>query len=789
MLGNYLKVALRNLVRFKLYAAINIAGLSIGLACVILISLFIKDELSFDRFHEKAGLIHRIYVEFAGEGRGDPFAGTQAPLAPAMLAEFPEIARAVRFADRSEELVASKDRQFWEGGLMLADPDVFVTFTFPLSKGDPRTALEDPKSIVLSERMARKYFGDEDPLGQDLRIGDDPPAEYRVSGVMKDVPANSQLQFDFLISFANQRGNVGWGQWNYTTYLELRPGASPAAVEARLPELVGRHMGEQNRLRNRLRLQPLTRIHLHSNLRGDLPTNRDLSHLYVYSAIAFLILLLACINFINLVTARSGVREKEVGLRKVVGANRRQLVLQFLGEALLLSALSFLLALPLARLLLPTFNVLAGKHMAFSLLGDLRFLGLLLGMMAAAGLLAGAYPALVVSRFTPVSILRKGRGDAAVLRPSVLRRILVVAQFAVAAMFLSSMLVMRLQMDFIRARDLGYDKEHLVVLPIYHEGVRSKAELLKSEIVKGPLVLNATATAFLPSRRNYHQNVWWEGLAEDAQNVYIDWIPADEDFVRTMGLEITAGRDFSPDRPGDRGGAYILNEAACRLTGWADPVGKPFKIMGRGTVIGVIRDFNFQSLHQEIRPLALYVHPESFAYLLVRLRAGEIGEALRFLRRTWEEIIPAAPFAYSFFDEDFARVYGSETRLLATFNYVGGLAAFIACLGLFGLASFTAMRRAREIGIRKVLGASVRDVTLLLSREFVGLVLLANLVAWPIAYFPLHAWLRKFAFRMDLGLWIFGAAGLLSLVLALLAVSWQSIKAALADPKDSLSCE
>jgi putative ABC transport system permease protein len=786
---NYLKIALRSLVKFKLYSAINILGLSVGLACCILISMFVKDELSFDKFHKNAASIYRVFVEFAGETRNDRFAGTQAPLAPALLAEFPEIVRAVRFADRYEELVSYKDRQFWEKGVMLADPSVFESFSFPLIKGDPRTALNDPSSIVLTERMARKYFGDEDPLGKVIRIGDESAQYYEISGILKDIPPNSQLQFDFLISFANQRGNIGWTQWNYTTYVQLRPPASAGELERKLPDLVGKYMGAQARARSMLRLQPLTRVHLHSNLRGDLPTNRDLSHLYLFTAIALLILLLACVNFINLVTARSAIREKEVGLRKVVGANRRQLVFQFLGEALLLSFLAFLLSLPLAQLLLPAFNGLSGKAMTFGLLMDIRFIAVLAGMMLLVGALSGGYPAFVISRFRPAAILRKGAGDGSAVHPSVLRKILVVAQFVVSAVFLVSTLVMQRQMDYIKRKNLGYDKEHLVVLPIYYRDVRPKVELLKAEIAKGPLIIGATLTSYLPSKPNYHQNAWWEGLPENGQNVYFNWIPVDEDFIKTLGLKLTAGRDFSRDIPTDQSGAYILNEAARRMIGWDNPIGKSFKIVGRGTVIGVIEDFHYQSLHQQIEPLALAIYRNACTYLLVRIRALEIPQSLRFLKEKWQEIYPAAPFEYSFFDEDFARVYRNETRLTTTFNYVSGLAMLIACLGLFGLASFTTLRRAKEIGIRKVLGASVQGITLLLSKEFIGLVLLANLIAWPIVYFSLNAWLRKFAYRTNMGIWIFAAAGLLSLAIALLAVSYQSIKAALTNPGDSLKYE
>jgi ABC-type antimicrobial peptide transport system permease subunit len=789
MFRNYLTIALRNLTRFKLYSAINILGLSVGLACCILIALFIKDELSYDDFHANASSIYRVFVEFSSETPTDGFAGTQAPLAPAMLAEYPEIVSAVRFADRHEELVSYEDKWFWEKGVLLADPSVFDVFTFPLIEGDPRSALAEIHSIVLTERMARKYFGDQDPLGKQVRISDEFPEFFKVSGVLKDIPSNSQLQFDFLMPFANQKGNLGWTQWNYSTYIQLRPGTSAAALETKLPDLVAKYIGTEARQQNILRLQPLTRVHLHSHLRGDLATNRDLSHLYFFAAVALLILSLACVNFVNLMTARSGTRQKEVGLRKTVGANRRQLLIQFLGEAILQSFLAFLASLALVLLLLPVFNQLTGKRMTSGFLADGLFLAGSIGLMFVVGALAGSYPAIVISRFQPVEILRKGLRDSSAGRPSTLRRGLIVAQFAVSAAFLLFTFVMQRQMAYVRHMNLGYDKDHLVVLPAYSRDVRSRIGSFKSAILKSPLLGGATLTSYRPSRPNYHQNVWWDGLAEDDWNSMMDWIPVDEDFIKTLGLRLTSGRDFSRDVPADEKGAYILNEAARRMIGWDDPVGKPFKIIGRGAVIGVIEDFHYQSLHQPIRPLALALYRPAYTHLIVRIRAGDIPQSLRFLRETWSEFFSDVPFEYSFFDEDFARVYRTETHLMATFNYVSGLAILIAFLGLVGLASFTTLRRAKEIGIRRVLGASVQEIALLLTREFFGLVLLGNLVAWPVVWLASHAWLRRFAYRTGLGVEIFAAAGLLTLLVALLAVGYQSIKAATTDPTDTLRTE
>jgi len=788
MFKNYLKIALRNLFKQKIYSFINIFSLSLGLCCCILIMLYIQDELSFDRFHENADQIYRVVVEFRYKDTPDHFADTPAPLAPAMLQEFPEILNAVRFSTWwPHELIAYQDKQFWEDGLIMADPSIFDLFTFPLTRGDPKTVLDDPSSIVITESTAQKYFGSQDPMGKVLKIGDDRVRDFQITGILKDIPSHSQLQFDFLISFANQRGNIEWGQWNYTTYIQLPPDYPPSVLEDKFPRLVGKYAGEDAKTKNILHLQPLTRIHLHSNLREDLATNREISHLYILSGIGLLILMLACINFVNLVTARSVVREKEVGLRKVVGANRFQLLVQFLGETVLLTLFAFLVSLILAEFLLPVFNGLTGKELTFHLLDDLPFMAVLITLMLVVGVLSGFYPAFAISRFHPITFFRKGFGEKA-SGHSILRKTLVVVQFFISIAFISSTAIMHRQMTYIKNKNLGYNKEHLVVLPIFYRNVYPQYELLKSEILRNPLIVNAAATSYLPSKQTSYQNTWWESLPEGDDEM-MHWLSVDQDFIQTVALEVKAGSDFSSLFPSARSKAYMLNEAAVKWIGWDNPVGKQFEILDRGTVIGVVNDFHFQSLHHQIMPLALYLYPEALRYLLVRIQARDIPESLQFLKRKWEELFPSRPFEYSFFNEDFDRIYRSETQLRKTFNSISILAILIACLGLFGLASFATVRRTKEIGIRKVMGASVSGIFLLLVKEFAKWVLVANIIAVPLAYFAMSLWLQNFAYRTGIGFWIFFLVAALVFVIALLTVGYQAIKSATANPVEALRYE
>lgn len=789
MFQNYLKTAFRNLIKHKVYSFICIFGLSVGLACCILILLFIRDELSFDKFHESADRIYRVTYEFDWEDRIDPYAKSQAPLAPALLQEFPEISQAVRFAQRINEQIGFKQKQFLESGLMLADPSIFEVFTFPLLRGDPETALKDPHSIVLTEKIAKKYFGDEDPIGQVMNLGDETVKDYEVTGILEDIPSNSQLRFDFLISFENQKGNIGWGAYNYTTYVKLAPGADPLALEDRFPAFLAKFRGKEIVDRDKLHLQPLTHIHLHSNLRNDLATNRQLSHVYYFAGIALLILILACINFINLVTARSVEREKEVGLRKVVGAARSQLVKQFLSESLLQAFLAFLLALVLVEFFLPVFNEITRKELDFWIFDDLGLSALLIGLMLVVGILAGSYPSFLISGFQPASIFRKNLGNKALSQALSLRNFLVVVQFTISVIFLFSTFIMHIQMTFIRSKNLGYDKEHMIVLPIYFRDVQPNYQPFKAELLRDPQVLSASATSFLPSDHGYRQNTWWEGLAADDTSYMMSWIAVDHDFVETLKLKITQGRDFSQEYLTDAKGAYLLNKAAVQMIGWENPLGKQFEIVERGPVVGVVDDFHFQSLHTELKPMALHIYPKGFRYLLVRISANDISKSIQTLSREWQKFFPERLFAYSFFDEDFDRIYKSEAHLLKTSNYITGLAILIACLGLFGLASFTAARRTKEIGIRKVLGAGVYRIVSLLSQDFVRLVLVGILIAYPFSYVISSRWLQNFAYRVRIDIWTFLLVAVLVLLTSLVTVIYQAVKAATTDPVKTLRHE
>lgn len=791
MFKNYLKIALRNFLRQKTYAFINMAGLGIGMACCILLLLFVQDELSFDRFHQNADRIYRIVRESKYEDYIDHFAHTPAPLAPALMRDFPEVVNAVRFAYRQRQLVTYQNKQFWEERFMLADPSIFEIFTFPLLKGNPKTALQNLYSIVITEDMAKKYFGEEEPIGKRLRVGSYQTKDYVVTGVLKNIPGNSQLQFDFLASFQHQKANISWWASNYTTFILLPNGDSAADLEGKFPDFIGKYLGEGDKNRIKFHLQPLTEIHLHSKLRSDLPTNRDISHIYIFSGIAFIILLIACINYMNLATARYAGRAKEVGMRKVVGAQRAQLIVQFIGESILLSFIALVLALILVEVFLPTFNQLANKNLQFKYFANLSTLAGLAGITLFVGLVAGSYPALFLSASKPISILKSGSQAGEYRTSTFIRKGLVVAQFSFSIIFIFCIMVVYNQLSYIRNKNLGYDKDHIVVMPIYFSEMQSKYPIFKNEIVQNSSVSGATATAYLPSKQGYNQNAWWEGLPDDEFSNMMRWIPADRDFIETLGMEIVAGRTFSLPQGGlvEVEDEYILNESAVKHLGWRNPIGKQFKIIKKGTVVGVVKDFHFRSLHHEIEPLVLYNFHKIYHYLLVKIQPTEISSTLAFLKQKWQSIAPGQPFQYFFLDEDFDRIYKSETRLSNIFGYIAGVTILIACLGLLGLSSFAAERRTKEIGIRKVLGASVLNIILLLSQDFSKWVIVANIIAGPIAYFSMNKWLQNFAYHTSIGTELFILAGIATLMIAIVTVSYQAIKAALTNPVEALRYE
>jgi putative ABC transport system permease protein len=807
MLRNYLTIAVRNLLRHKGYSAINIAGLSIGIACCILILLFIRHELSFDRFHKKADQTYRVVQETRMSGAKPSFTGgTDGALAPALLREFPEVQQAVRMWAGFGWLLRG-DKEFnlrtW-----LVDEKFFDVFAFPLLKGDPRTALREPHSAVITEATARRCFGEEDPVGKMIKLEHyHLEGEYRITGVLKDFPENSMFRFDFLTTTLPLRSRELWEEWQATsswrpiqTFVVLPEGYDIALLRQKLPNLIEKYMGKEARAHHTYHLQPLTRIHLYSRADYGIWSDwyGDISQVQLLSAIAFFVLLIACINFMNLATARSARRAREVGLRKVVGAQRGQLIRQFLGESMLFSLLALILAVGLAELALPAFRDFVRRSLTLSVDTYVSLLPGLLVVALFAGFLAGIYPAFYLSAFQPVEVL-KGTMKAG-SRGAYLRKGLVVFQFSVSIFLIVSTAIVHRQLEYIRNQKLGFNKDHLVILPIFAtdrgrkvpaERLSARYTLVKREFSQHPNVLKVSAFRYLPGAGHggWLRVVRPEGVQGNKWQMLVNEV--DEDFLETFEIELVAGRNFSAALASDST-AFILNETAVRQLGWTDPIGKRFEWpeAGRkGAVIGVVKDFNYGSLHSRIGPLVLNRRTSMFDNLAVRIRGEDMPETMAFLEKKWKQFVPRQPFSYDFMNDTLGWMYEKEMRLNRVAGFSSLLAIFVACLGLFGLASFTAERRTKEIGIRKVLGASVSDIVALLSKDFLKLVVAANLIAWPVAYWIAEKWLQNFAYRTNVGIGVFALAGGLALGIALLTVSAQAVQAALANPVEALRNE
>ncbi len=805
MFTNYLKIALRNLLKSKGYTFINVAGLAVGLACCLLILLFVRDELSYDRHYEQADRIYRITLEaLLGEQEiNGPI--SPAPMAQALVTDYPEVVQATRlFTFSGETFVRYEDKRFVEERFFFGDSTVFEVFSFLLLRGDPETALVEPLTVVLTESTAQKYFGPDDPIGQTIEVDGD---DYRVTGVTTDVPENSHFHFDFLGSLGtlgNSR-NPMWVSNNFRTYFILAEGHTAEDLEAKFPAMVEKYAGPQveeilgitveqffaSGGKFEFHVQALTDIHLHSQLNYEIEPNGDITYVYAFSIIAFLILLIACINFMNLATARSAGRAKEVGVRKVLGSNRRQLTLQFLMESMLLSVVALGVALVLAVVLLPVFNTLAGKTLVIDY-GDGVMLAGLIGLAVMVGLLAGSYPAFFLASFRIVNVL-KGQGQAG-LKSSRLRSGLVVFQFVISiALMIGTAMVYR-QVDFVQNKHLGFEKEHVIVLERF-DALGPQQDAFKEQLLQHPNVVAVAGANTLPGRTFGDTSFFPEGAPPD-QLRNIRLLFTDFDLFETLNLELVDGRFFSRDFSTDST-AIILNEAAVKEFGLTveEAVGKRLVSPGFGedeaqfiSIIGVMKDFHFQSLHDAIRPLGVFIG-RTLPYLAVRVRPDDIPGTLARLETAWQAFAPDQPFTYSFLDSDVDALYQADQRQGSLFGIFALWAIVIACLGLFGLAAFTAEQRTKEIGVRKVLGATVPGIIVLLSKEFTKLVGIAFVVAAPLAYLFIDRWLQDFAFRVDISWWIFLMAGLAALVIAWLTVSYQSIRAALTNPVDALRYE
>ncbi len=785
MIKNYIVVTLRNIFKHKGYAFINIAGLAIGMACCLLISIWVLDELSYDRFHENAPTLYRVEENQHYSGRIYHVTVTPYPLGPAIKDETAGIKDAARVVWAGGQLLRYQDKAFFESNIRAVDPSFLRMFTFPLLKGDKDTALDAPHSLVISEEIAQKYFSEEDPMGKVITVNN--TIEFTVTGVLQKVPHNSHLQFDMLAPYAflekAGRTDQSFGSNSIFTLVQLEEGVTLAEVNEKIFGFIRTRVPQSA---TDLELMPYTRIHLHQHF-GFEKTMGAAGYVYIFSIIAFFVLIIACINFMNLATARSANRAKEVGLRKVVGALRSHLIRQFYGESVIFATIALVLAAAIVTLLLPAFSSLADKELSWNVSGIGAILIGLVGITLFTGIVAGSYPALFLSSFQPVKVLRGSIKSGA--GATNFRRVLVVFQFTLSLLLIIGTTVVFKQLSYMQTRKLGWDKEHLIYIPLRAD-IKQSYQALKEELVRDQHVLGVTGSSHIPSNIGSNSGgSSWEGK-DPEQAVLIGFSSVDFDYIETLKIEMKEGRAFSREHQSDLSKSFIVNEEVAELMGKESVVGERFSFVGvDGQIVGVMKNFHFQSVREVIEPLAIVVVPDRLQYMLIRLAPGDITASLQAVENTWERVIPDYPFDYRFMDEDFDRMYRAESRIGTLLNYFTVLAVLIACLGLFGLASFTAEQRTKEIGIRKVLGASVSQVTYLLCREFFLLVLLANILAWPLAYIGMKSWLENYAYRTGLGWMIFVAAMALALLVALASVSFQALRAAVTNPAKALKYE
>jgi len=800
MIRNYLKIAFRNIRRQKGYAFINISGLAIGMAACVLILLWVRDETSFDAYHENADRIYRVTVDAnLGAHMRAPVAPT--PAGPAMVREYPEVLQAARLTRPRRSSVTVEDREYFEENVAYADNSIFEVFSFPLVEGNPRTALETAYSAVLTEDVARKYFGHDRALGKTIRV--EGGKDYAVTGIARNVPGNSHFRFNVLLSMEtrtieNRPLMENWMAISNYAYVLLDRNADPGALEAKLPALIDKNLGPVLKSLGgtiTLHLQPLKRIHLHSDFRGDIAPQGNILYVYLFSAIALFILAIAGINFVNLSTARSTARAKEVGMRKTLGALRHKLVGQFLGESVVYSLLALLLAVGLVLLARPWFNAVAGRDIGLDALRIPWLVPALLGLALIVGVAAGGYPAFYLSSFHPVRVLRRGTkaGGKSVL----FRRALVVTQFVISIVLIIGTTVVYKQLTFMKTANLGFEKEHVVVLPGLADVMPKSYETLRNEFRNVPGVLDVGATSLAPGRGITKSVFQPEGYERD-QSQPMDYENIDPSYLPTLGIKLAAGRNFSEELATDRTQSVLINRTAAAKFGWKDPVGKQFIVApddsgtgeeARLNVVGVVEDFHNTSLREKIDPMILFYDPSECSSFAVRIAATGMQKTLGLLESKWKEILPQKPFDSFFLDEAFDSQYRAEERIGSLASRFSLLAVFVSCLGLFGIASYTTEQRTKEIGIRKVLGASGGIIVRMLSREYLLLVAVGNLIAWPAAYLIMRSWLRNFAYRTSIAPWVFLLAAVLSLAVSLMTVSYQSLRAARTNPVKSLRYE
>ncbi len=794
MFRNYLKIAWRNLVRNKIYSAINIVGLALGMACALLIGLWVRDELSYNLFLPDADNIYFVRVNFSFRGGETQTAyTTPGPLERTIASDVPGIMAVTKTNYGWEALLKAVGSKPAETATKeqghYATASFFDVFDLPALSGSPKAALSQPDKIIISRRLAEKYFPNQPAVGRQLQV--DNAKLYTVGAVLENLPITSTIQFDWLLNLKNYEEPwiTEWGMNSFMTYVRLKPGPTDeahrvAAVEASMKGIFPRYAKFDNK--ETPILQPITDLHLHADYKNGQVSGGRIEYVRIFSVVALFILLIACINFINMTTARSAIRTKEVGVRKVVGALRSSLVGLFMIESLLTSLLAVVLALGLVQAILPTVNTLFEKQLMLDLT-NASFWELVGSLVLITGLLSGSYPALFLSGMPPV---RMFRGATHRLSPATFRRVLVVIQFGLSMFLIVGMLAIGRQMAYMRTKNLGLDRENVLYVPL--EGNLTQARTIatfRQEVLRSPSVSAATITGHLPMDiQNSTTDLNWPGR-DPNKLVSVSSMSVGDDFISTLNIKLLAGRDFRPNGRADSS-SYLINEAAARLMGMQSPVGKQITFSnGTGQVVGLMKDFHLNSLHQAIGPLVVMFKPANTRYLLVKARAGQTAPAIADLKRLTDQFNPGYPFEYRFLDDAYQQLYHAEQQVGMLINYFGILAILISCLGLFGLATFTAEQRTKEIGVRKVLGASVASIVALLSKDFLKLVMIAIVLASPLAWWAMNTWLQGFAYRIDMEWWVFALAGLLAVSIALLTVSFQSVKAALMNPVNSLRSE
>lgn len=783
----YLKTAVRNLFKFKSISSINIIGLTVGIAVCILLLLYVQDELSFDRYHQHSDRIFRILEN------DRPYISPQ--VSEIASVNFPEIERSARILVRDQCMIQYKEKQFIEKQFSYADPDLFSIFSFKLKKGNPATVLKRPFSIVISEAIAYKYFGEEDPIGKVLRLQNE--LDYTITGLMEEMPHNSHFRYNILATLAGSDQVFGsnmmssWGFRNIITYLLVQDNFSQTSFETKLSAFIAENRDfDEGESPSIYTLQALKDIHLYSGfIDNDIQVQGNISYVLIFSGIGVLILLIACFNYVNLLTANANTRAKEVGIKKVVGSTRNQLIRQFIGESIVVLMIALCFAIVLSYLCLPIFNTLTGKSLSLAILFSRQMVLSSLGILIFTGLLSGFYPAFVLSSFQPVKIIKgiKSSGHT----KFTLGRVIVGGQFTISIILIICALFMARQLRFLQSEKLGYNKELIIVTGIHDTEESHKYEILKNALLQNSNITSVTAASRIPSDDLNN----WGGFQLPGQSewIYMPIAHVNFDYFKTFGISALQGRLFSGQMETDGDQALILNEMALKRLGLdQDVIGKPIQISWPNSnrrVIGIVRDFHFESLYKPIQPVAFVVFPAQCWKMAIKVRAAHLNETLVFIEKTWKVFYPEWVFEHQFVDERVRKYYKSEERIFQLMSYFTFLAIFVACLGLFGLVSFIIKRRFKEIAIRKVLGASVASIFALLSGELLWEILLANLLAWPIAWYALNQWLQNFAYCTPLSWWIFFVAGMSVMTIALLTMSWQTLRAARTDPIDSLKYE